>query len=140
MVRPVAEYCSVVFHPLITASDSHELERIQIQALKGIFGFQISYANLLIKSGLDRLDHRREARFVKFAEKASEDKRFASWFPLRLYRGSMATRKNEKYKVYKSTTERYLNSPLNAMRKKLNELCQFEVIIDIKYMYCGLNQ
>ena len=67
MVRPVAEYCSVVYHPLITASDSHELERIQMQALKGIFGWRISYAKLLEMSELDKLSVRREEKFVKAA-------------------------------------------------------------------------
>lgn len=34
MIRPIAEYCSVLFHSLITLRDSLELERIQAQALK----------------------------------------------------------------------------------------------------------
>ena len=35
--------------------------------------------------------------------------------------------KREKYKIYKSTTERYLDSPLNAMRRKLNELASMPI-------------
>ena len=107
MVRPVAEYCSPVFHTMITASDSHELERIQMQALKGIFGWQISYSKLLEMSGLDRLDVRRESRFIKLATKMADSNRFSAWFPLRLYRGNVLPRKLEKYKVYRSTCERY---------------------------------
>ena len=38
MVRPIAEYCSAVFHTMITAADSNELDRIQMQALKSIYG------------------------------------------------------------------------------------------------------
>ena len=121
MVRPTAEYCSVVFHPLITKSDSLELERIQMQALKGIFGWNISYEKLLEKAQIERLDVRREARLDKLATKMSESRRFSEWFPLRLYRGNTSIRKTEKYKVYMSTTERYLKSPLNVMRRRLNE-------------------
>ena len=84
MILPVAEYCSAVFHPLITKSDSNELERIQMQALKGIFGWNFSYSDLLLRSGLDRLDVRRERRFISLAEKMVENPRFAEWFPKRL--------------------------------------------------------
>ena len=122
MIRPVAEYCSPVYHPLITQKDSHELERIQMQALKTIFGWRLSYRNLLEKSELERLDTRREARFQKLAVKMSESNRFAAWFPLNLYRGEMKLRRLEKYKVYYSSTERYLKSPLNMMRRYLNGL------------------
>ena len=38
MIRPVSEYCSSVYNSLITQSDSNELEKIQMQALKGIYG------------------------------------------------------------------------------------------------------
>ena len=43
MGRPVVEYCSSVFHTLITEADSHELERIQMQALKSIYSWKLSY-------------------------------------------------------------------------------------------------
>ena len=59
MICPVAEYCSVVFHALITLKDSLELERIQAQALKIIYNLKISYSDLLERSGLERLDTRR---------------------------------------------------------------------------------
>ena len=122
MIRPVAKYCSAVFHPMITAADSHELECIQMQVLKGIYGWNISYEKLLERSGLERLDARRESRFEGLAQKMSESARFTAWFPLRLYRDGVATRSMERYKIYRSSTERYLNLPLNLMRRKLNEL------------------
>ena len=121
MVRPVAEYCSSVFHTLITASDSHEFERIQMQALKSIFGWRLSYRALLERSGLERLDERRKARFLCLADKMSKSSRYASWFPLRLYRNNVGIRHEERYKIYWSSSERYLDSPLNAMRRELNK-------------------
>ena len=122
MIRPVAEYCAPVFHTLITAADSNELERIQMQALKGIFSWRTSYKKLLEKSNLERLDVRRETRFVELAKKMSDNARYATWFPLRLNRGNFRPRISERYKVYPSNTERYLKSPLNIMRQKLNDL------------------
>ena len=122
MIRPIAEYCSSVFHTLITQSDSLELERIQMQALKVIFGCKWSYSELLEKSGLEKLHVRREAAFVRLAVKMSESARYSSLFPRRLYRAGVTVRNPEKYKVYKASTGRYLNSPLNMMRRKLNDL------------------
>ena len=86
MIRPLAEYCSPVFHTMISQSDSLELESIQMQALKGIFGWRLSYSTLLEKSGIDRLDIRRENRFLELAKKMHQSSRFAHWFPLKLCR------------------------------------------------------
>ena len=55
MIPPVVEHCSSVYHALITEADSHELERIQMQALKIIFGWRLSYSKLLEKSGIEGL-------------------------------------------------------------------------------------
>ena len=122
MIMPVAEYCSSVYHSLITEADGHELERVQMQALKGIYSWNISYSKLLELSGLDKLSVRQEEAFMKLAIKMSESNRYAHWFPLRLYRDGVTVRRKEKYKVYRASTGRCLNSPLNLMRRKLNEL------------------
>ena len=93
-----------------------------MQALKSIFGWKLSYGRLLELSEIERLDKRREDRFFEMAKKMSESARFASWFPLRLYRGNIRPRNMERFKVYKASTKRYLKSPLNVMRRKLNEM------------------
>ena len=121
MIRPVAEYCSSVFHTMISQSDSLELERIQAQALKGIFGWKLSYSKLLEKSGIERLDMRGENRFLELAKKMQQSSRFASWFPLRLNRRPELRDTGEKFKIYPATNERFANSPLNQMHRKLNE-------------------
>ena len=45
-----------MFHSMISDADSSELERIQMQALKGIYGWRLSYSKLLELNGLERLD------------------------------------------------------------------------------------
>ena len=123
MVCPIVEYCSSVYHALITEHGSHELERIQMQALKCIFGRKISYAKLLDITGVELLSSRREAAFIKLAQKMSESTRFSRWFPLRLYRdGVQVRRTEEKFKIYRASTGRCLNSPLNLMRRELKKL------------------
>ena len=68
MIRPIAEYCSSVFFSMLTASDSLELERVQMQALKGIYGWRKSYRELLALSDVGRLDDRRETAFIELAK------------------------------------------------------------------------
>ena len=57
--RPVAEYCSTVYHSMIMKYDSDELEQIQMQALKCIYGWKLSYRELLEKSEISSLEDRR---------------------------------------------------------------------------------
>ena len=121
MIHPLAEYCSTVYHSLITSSDNLELERLQMQALKTIFGWRLSYKTLLEKSGLERLSVRRESAFNLLAKQMSESVKYADLFPLNPER-RRGLRTREKYKIYPATTNRYLNSPLNSMRCFLNDL------------------
>ena len=55
MIRPVSEFCSLVFHSMLTEAHSLELDRLQMQALKVIFDWKNSYGRLLELSGLERL-------------------------------------------------------------------------------------
>ena len=106
---------------MVTQADSLELERVQMQALKGIYGWRLSYSSLLEKSGLERLDIRRERRFIELAKKMHLSNRFASWFPLRARRQEGLREASERFKVYTAHNNRYANSPLNQMRSRLNE-------------------
>ena len=80
MIRAVIEFCYPVYHPLLTKVQSVTLERLQTQALKCIYGYGLSYAQLLEKSGLQRLDDRRTEGFVKFAKKTAAGIH-SGWFP-----------------------------------------------------------
>ena len=106
---------------MITTSDSLELERVQMQALKSIYGWKFSYRELLKMSGIERLDERRENAFIELAKTLSENPRFAAWFPRSLARRH-GLRGQNPYKSFPANTERYLKSPLNRMRRKLNEI------------------
>jgi arginine/ornithine N-succinyltransferase beta subunit len=48
-VRSVIEFTSVVYHPMLTKEQSKDIERLQMQALKCIYGIQHSYEKLLKK-------------------------------------------------------------------------------------------
>ena len=60
LVRPILEYPSNAFHSMLSGEASESLERLHRNALKSIFGLNVSYEDCLERSGLQQLDVRRE--------------------------------------------------------------------------------
>ena len=119
MIRPVAEYCSVVYHTLITAEESDRLDRFKAQCLKNIYGRKMSYRAMLKKAEITRLSERRQETFDKFAERAAHSDKFRKWFPVYHSRAGN-NRKKLLYKEYHARTDRLYFSPLYVMRRRLN--------------------
>jgi hypothetical protein len=67
---------------MLTGEQEEDLEHLQHQALKCIYGYTESYRTLKERTGLVSLKERREAAVLKFAEKSLEGG-YSSWFPLR---------------------------------------------------------
>ena len=110
--RPVAEYCDVVFHSLLTDEQDLAIERLQDRALQIIFGPRISGRKMRAMAGLETLRERRIQHCDTFAKKCLSD-RFSGWFPLKagrrsLRRGNAA----EKYKEEYARCDRLKNSPV----------------------------
>ena len=40
VVRPVLDYCAVIYHPMLTDEQDQQVERLQAQALKNIYGYK----------------------------------------------------------------------------------------------------
>ena len=116
VVRPVLDYCAVVYHPMLSDEQDQMVERMQAQALKNIFGYKDSYATMRKKAGITTHRARRIALCDKFAEKAAAKPRF-DWFPLHTGR---AGRHGEQYKELPARTDRLFNSPLYYFRRRLN--------------------
>ena len=118
IVRPVAEYCSVVYHPMITDQQDEQIERLQATALRYIYGYGPSYAKMREMSGLDTLRARRIDACDKFAMKCAESDRFSHWFPLN--NTTRRSRHTLPYKEEYARCDRLKNSPLFYMRRRLN--------------------
>jgi hypothetical protein len=71
-IRSVIEYCSVVYHGLLTGEQAALLEGLQYQALKCVYGYGESYRALREKAELQTLQERRELAVDKFAGKCLE--------------------------------------------------------------------
>ena len=119
-ILPCHDYCSVVYHSSLTSTQSEQLERLQAQALKCIYGYDYSYRALLEMSGLTTLKTRQENRCLKFAEKCLANDRLKDWFPTN--DNPRAVRDRPKFKEFPARTCRLANLPLYHLRKKLNSI------------------
>ena len=117
VVRPILDYCAVVYHPMLNDDQDQQVERLQAQALKSIYGYKDSYQTMREKAGISTHRARRIALCDKFAEKAAANPRFESWFPLRTGRSG---RNAEMYHEFNARTGRLFNSPLYYFRRRLN--------------------
>ena len=118
VILPCHDYCSNVYHSSLTLSQTVVLERLQVKALKAIYGYEPSYRELIEKSGLTTLRARREARELAFARKCATSDRFAWWFPL--HEAVRDTRAQARYKEEFARCVRCYNSPIYSMRRRLN--------------------
>ena len=81
LIRPILEYSSNAFHTILMAEQSEGLEHLQRKALKTIYGLDCPYRTCLEKSGIERLDERRDKLFMSFIEKSYTSARFGNkWF------------------------------------------------------------
>ena len=123
-VRPVIEYCSSVYHSMLTVSQEETLERMQKQVIKLAFGWTDSYVNICNNNGIDTLKNRRLAALDRFVAKTADSDRFAdAWFPVRDLQGP-EIRNRRIFQETKSKTTRFYNSPLAFMRRRANDLLE----------------
>ena len=73
---------------------------------------------MLVMSGLERLEERREVAFLKFAKKTSEG-RFRNWFPKR--ERTRTLRGQKTYIEQYARCDRLYKTPIFAMSRLLNE-------------------
>ena len=120
VIRPVAEYCAVVFHSMLTDREDEQLERLQATALRYVYGWGLSYAKMREMAGdLQTLRARRIELCDKFASKCLSSERFGHWFSEHVP-GRAGTRQTIKYREHFARCERLRNSPLFYMRRRLN--------------------
>ena len=118
IIRPIAEYCSVVFHAMLTDKQDEDIERLQSTALRYIYGYGISYARMREMAGLDTLRSRRIRACDKFANTCAQSERFAGWFPLS--KPGRRSRHTLTYREDYARCDRLRNSPVFYMRRRLN--------------------
>ena len=117
-ILPIADYCSVVYHSMLTDEQDERLENAQVGALRAIFGPGISGRKMRERAEIETLRNRRIRQCDKFAEKCIASPRFSSWFPPK--EGRRAGRSTEVYREDFARCDRLKNSPLFYMRRRMN--------------------
>ena len=125
-VRPVIEFCGIIYHSLLTSGQTADLERLQRQVVKLAFGWDISYSEACDKYDIETLEQRRKNSVDKFVIKTTNSERFAeNWYPLRITEGPEIRDRRVYYETF-AKTKRYYNSPLAYMRRRANDLLSSE--------------
>ena len=115
--RSALEYCAPVWAGALTKKNSRDIERVQKNAYRIIYGKNyITYQDTLDEAGESTLNERRDFLSLKFAKKCLKTNFFSNWFQ----RG-MATRNNKYFSEPQARTKRYNNSPILYMIRLLNK-------------------
>ena len=121
-LRTVVEYCSVVYHSLLTAGQSEDLERTHRQAVRICYGTAELVQNVMATDGIETLEARRTRRCDGFIRKASLNPNFAGrWFKGRPDNGHDLRRSREIFEP-RASTARWFKSPLSFLRRRANQL------------------
>ena len=122
VIRAAVEYCSVVYHSLIPRYMAERLERVQVQAMKIIFGRGMDYGKMVEDGKIETLEKRRLAACRRFATKAAASGRFGTkWFPRNGTERTVRSTTRKEYVERNCRTERGRNNPIQYMIRMLNE-------------------
>lgn len=121
-VRSILEYCSPVYHSMVTRGQAETLERLQRHAARVCYGTQRPIEQVMAEVGMETLEARRIARIDRFVAKTVNDPRFGpAWYPRRpADRFGLRGRREIVEKRTKSV--RLYNSPRNFFARRANEL------------------
>ena len=119
-IRSVIEYAVPVYGPMLSGVQSEELERLQRQSLKLIYGYRVSYSKTLELADMKSLSKRRSDIIRKFSEKLAVKERFEHWLP-KTEPNLHGLRRTKTYREDHANTDRLYKSPLYTFRRLLNE-------------------
>ena len=122
VLRPIIEFASPTYGPMLTEEMSTNIEQLQLRAMKIVYGNCVSYRTVLNMTNVELLSTRREKAIERFAVKTSLNPRFSNrWFPLN-ENIHHDIRHPKRYREFNCKTSRLYNSPLYHMRRVLNNL------------------
>ena len=121
-IRSILEYCSPVYHSLLSGGQSETLERLQRHTGRICFGSHLPIGDVFRERGVRTLEERRIARVDKFIGKSLADARFGPrWFPRRPA-PECGLRERRTFEERQVKTIRLYNSPRNYFIIRANEL------------------
>ena len=120
-LRPIIEYTCVTYGPMLTSTMADTIERLQLRAMKVVFGINVSYATVLRETNVEKLSSRRKTLLDKFANKIKNNPRYRDrWLPP-ARDNQYDIRKKKIFLEEHAKTDRLRNSPLFTIRRLLND-------------------
>ena len=113
--RSVLEFGAPVWSGGLTKGNREDIERVQRNALKIVFGVNSDYKECLLELEEDTLKDRREKLCLRFAENCTKDAKFSKWF-----KTGIKTRTRILYSEPEAKTRRYRNSAIPYLTRLLN--------------------
>ena len=121
-LRSIIEYCSVVYHPMLTGGQCWDLERLQRLAVRICYGNASSTNEFMASNAISTLEERRARRCDKFLRNNFNHTRFGTtWFPPRLGE-RRDLRRRRAVKETRANTLRRFNSPLAFLKRRANDM------------------
>ena len=121
-LRTIIEYCSVVYHSILSCGQREDLERIHRQAIRICYGHDIVVGAVMAEEHIETLEARRVRRCDTFIKKSAVNPTFAS----RRFRArpetSHSLRRRRTIFETRAGTNRWFNSPLSFLRRRANQL------------------
>ena len=122
-VRPVIETNNVIYHSMLTRTQSKEIERLQKLVVRLCFGFGMGYRDTITNQEIRTLEGRREDAVKRFVGKTlqANDRFSQKWFRPR---DAVDTdiRRRRIFKETRAKTDRYYKSPLLYFQRIANDL------------------
>ena len=114
--RSVLEYGAPVWSGNLKKSNNKDIERVQKNAYKIIFGTTfVSYEYCLETNEAETLERRRDKLCLNFAEACLKNDKFSKWFPK-----GVVTRNKTSYQEPEAKTKRYKKSAIPHLVRLLN--------------------
>ena len=121
-LRSCIEYCSAVYHAMLTKGQEEALERLHRHAVRICYGFEVDVWEIMAEQGIESLKDRRVRRCDAFIRKAVKSPRFGpKWFPPRPAGDRVLRRRRTIYEPIARSLRRF-NSPIVFMARRANEL------------------
>ena len=121
-IRPVIEFCAIVYHSMLTKQQEEELEALQRKVIRLCYGYNCNVDSVVSNTGIESLKERHLKSIDKFIVKNYLNDRFShKWFPRR-HAGREDIRRMKHFIEPRTKTNRLYNSPLNYMRRRINYL------------------
>ena len=120
VLRPIIEFASPTYGPMLTQELANNIEQLQLRAMKIVYGSCVSYRTVLQMTELETLETRRNNAIKKFAIKTAANPRFSNkWFP-KNDNVRYNVRCPKQYLELPCKSARLYNSPIFHMRRLLN--------------------